>query len=114
MSVRSGPALLALALCALAFGPVFSTRSKDHPDPELGLAGLARLTALARPSGLPLVAIGGITADNAAEVGSICSCAAVIGDLLPSTSRPPGDTSCYRAATARADAIRRALLREQP
>lgn len=41
-------------------GGVFATTSKDNPDPPVGLAGLARLRALARTSGLPVGAIAGI------------------------------------------------------
>ncbi len=46
-----------LPLDYLGFGPVFSTRSKHNPDPEVGLAGLR---AACRESQLPVVAIGGL------------------------------------------------------
>jgi thiamine-phosphate pyrophosphorylase len=49
----------------LAVGPVFPTRSKENPDPVVGLDLVRRARALW--SG-PLVAIGGITAENAREV----------------------------------------------
>jgi thiamine-phosphate pyrophosphorylase len=49
----------------LALGPVFPTASKADPDPVVGLAGLATLRPLTRK---PLVAIGGIDADNVAAV----------------------------------------------
>src|SRR4029077_4556792 len=49
----------------IAVGPVFSTPSKDRPDPVVGLEGVRRARALARK---PLVAIGGITRENAASV----------------------------------------------
>ena len=42
----------------LAIGPVFSTLSKDRPDPVVGLEGVRRARQLTRK---PLVAIGGIT-----------------------------------------------------
>jgi thiamine-phosphate pyrophosphorylase len=65
----------------LAFGPVFQTVSKDRPDPTVGIAGLRAARAL---TGKPLVAIGGITRDNA------CTCwnagadsVAIIADLYP-------------------------------
>ena len=46
----------------IAFGPVFETNTKDNPDPVVGLSTLAKVRqALSRP----LVAIGGITPDNA-------------------------------------------------
>ncbi len=47
----------------LAIGPVFSTSSKDKPDPVVGLEGVRRARQLTRK---PLVAIGGITRQNAA------------------------------------------------
>jgi thiamine-phosphate pyrophosphorylase len=49
----------------LAVGPVFPTRTKANPDPVVGLDLVRRARDLW--SG-PLVAIGGITAANAAEV----------------------------------------------
>jgi len=65
----------------LAFGPVFPTVSKDRPDPTVGMAGLKAIRALTRK---PLVAIGGITRDNALtclEAGA--DSVAVIADLYP-------------------------------
>lgn len=52
----------------VAFGPVFPTRTKDDPDPTVGLARLAEAAAIAHARGMPLVAIGGIDAGTAAEV----------------------------------------------
>lgn len=52
----------------VAFGPVFATRTKDDPDPTVGLARLAEAAAITHARGLPLVAIGGIDAGTAAEV----------------------------------------------
>ena len=49
----------------LAIGPVFSTSSKEKPDPVVGLEGVRRARALTRK---PLVAIGGITLENARSV----------------------------------------------
>lgn len=65
----------------VAFGPVFQTASKEHPDPTVGVEGLRTVRTLTTK---PLVAIGGITRDNA----SICwnagaDSVAVIGDLFP-------------------------------
>jgi thiamine-phosphate pyrophosphorylase len=50
----------------VAFGPVFATRTKENPDPSVGLELLARARALLPPT-LPLVAIGGITRENARQ-----------------------------------------------
>ena len=64
----------------LAIGPVFSTSSKDKPDPVVGLEGVRRARSLTRK---PLVAIGGITRANAASVIEAgADSVAVISDLL--------------------------------
>ncbi len=65
----------------LALGPIFPTASKDNPDAVVGLEGLRRVReALPRT---PLVAIGGITLENAAEViAAGADSVAVISALL--------------------------------
>ena len=64
----------------LAIGPVFSTLSKDKPDPVVGLDGVRRARQQTRK---PLVAIGGITRANAASVIEAgADSVAVISDLL--------------------------------
>jgi thiamine-phosphate pyrophosphorylase len=64
----------------LAIGPVFSTSSKERPDPVVGLEGVRRARQLTRK---PLVAIGGITHRNAASVIEAgADSVAVISDLL--------------------------------
>jgi len=50
----------------LAIGPVFATNSKANPDPLVGLHGLRMVRDAV--GNLPLVAIGGINGENAAEV----------------------------------------------
>jgi thiamine-phosphate pyrophosphorylase len=65
----------------LALGPIFGTVSKVNPDPVVGLDGLRQWRPLTRR---PLVAIGGITRENAQlvlEAGA--DSVAVIGDLFP-------------------------------
>ncbi|HKO17642.1 MAG TPA: thiamine phosphate synthase [Acidobacteriaceae bacterium] len=49
----------------IAIGPVFATASKLNPGPVIGLEGVRRARAL---TSKPLVAIGGITRDNARTV----------------------------------------------
>ena len=64
----------------IAFGPVFTTQNKERPDPTVGLEGVR---AARKATGKPLVAIGGITVENARgviEAGA--DAVAVIGDLL--------------------------------
>jgi thiamine-phosphate pyrophosphorylase len=64
----------------LAIGPVFSTSSKDKPDPVVGLDGVRRARALTHK---PLVAIGGITRANVASVIEAgADSVAVISDLI--------------------------------
>lgn len=53
------------AVDVVAVGPVFPTRGKERPDPDVGLPFLA--AARARTA-KPLVAIGGIDAGNVARV----------------------------------------------
>jgi thiamine-phosphate pyrophosphorylase len=62
----------------LGFGPVFATATKANPDP---VRGLPLLAAAVRAAGsVPVVAIGGITADTAAAVAATgAAAAAVIG-----------------------------------
>jgi thiamine-phosphate pyrophosphorylase len=66
----------------VALGPIFATASKRNPDPAVGIEELRRC----RPSiEKPLVAIGGITLENAAEVlRAGADSVAVIAGLLPS------------------------------
>ena len=64
----------------VAVGPVFATHTKENPDPVVGLAGVA---AVRRLVSKPLVAIGGITRDNAASVlAAGADSLAVVRDLL--------------------------------
>src|SRR5690606_24030700 len=75
---------LAHAPAYVAYGPVFRTLSKRAPEPVVGLEGLA--AAARRVAGrCPLVAIGGISNDNAMSVARFAELGAVIGALLPSS-----------------------------
>jgi len=49
----------------IGFGPIFPTTTKEKPDTVVGVAGLREVRARVR---IPIVAIGGITPRNAAEV----------------------------------------------
>lgn len=65
----------------VALGPIFGTGNKENPDP---VVGLDRLAAWREQIPQPLVAIGGITRDNAISVFKAgADSVAVIGDLLP-------------------------------
>lgn len=54
----------------VAIGGVFATRSKHNPDAPVGLAGLRDITAVVRKRAprMPITAIAGIDASNAADV----------------------------------------------
>ena len=63
----------------LALGPIFATGSKVNPDPVVGLQNLRAWRPL---SARPLVAIGGITLDNARQViDAGADSVAIIGGL---------------------------------
>lgn len=66
----------------IAAGPVFPTSTKTNADPVIGLDGLREICSRASR---PVVAIGGITMENARDVFA-CGAAsvAVISDLLKS------------------------------
>ena len=64
----------------VAVGPVFATSTKVDAEPVVGLEGVRRARALTRK---PLVAIGGITRENARSViDAGADSVAVIGGLL--------------------------------
>jgi thiamine-phosphate pyrophosphorylase len=67
----------------VAFGPVFTTRTKQDPDPTVGLEQLRAVKNIAAE--VPLVAIGGITAANVQAVlqagaDSVAVIASVVGE----------------------------------
>ena len=64
----------------VAFGPIFSTRSKKNSGPVVGLEGLSQAR---RATTKPLVAIGGITLETVHEVFAAgADSVAVIRDLV--------------------------------
>jgi len=64
----------------ISIGPVFATASKENPDPVLGLEQVRTCRALTTK---PLVAIGGITLENAESVFAAgADTVAIIADLL--------------------------------
>lgn len=70
----------------IAIGPVFATATKADVEPVVGLDGVRCARSLTNK---PLVAIGGITAENAAEVIEAgADSVAVIGALLRSDATP--------------------------
>ena len=80
--------VLANTGCAdyVAVGPVFGTSSKADAEPAIGLEGVRRARALTKK---PIVAIGGITRENARSVMEAgADSVAVIGGLLVKGERP--------------------------
>ena len=72
----------------VALGPIFGTESKLNPDPAVGLEELRRCRALIEK---PLVAIGGITLENALDVLQAgADSVAVISGLLPESGSVRG------------------------
>ncbi len=67
----------------MAIGPVFGTGTKDTGYQAIGLETVRRASEAAARQGLPTVAIGGITLENAASViAAGAASVAVITDLL--------------------------------
>lgn len=72
----------------VAFGPVFDTRSKRDAEPVTGLEALRRVVARCSAAGRPVVAIGGITLENAARVrDSGATAGAAIASLVVDDAR---------------------------
>jgi len=70
----------ALPVDYIAIGPIFATRTKENPDPVVGVETVRTVRAHIRK---PLVAIGGITLETAPEVlAAGANAVAVIADLL--------------------------------
>lgn len=64
----------------VAIGPIFQTTTKEKPDPVVGVAAIAEVK---KSLSKPLVAIGGITLQNALSVMEAgADSVAVISDLL--------------------------------
>lgn len=73
----------------VAIGPVFDTSSKENPDPVVGLEGVRRVRA-AVGGAVRLVAIGGVTRENAPSVlAAGADSVAVIGALV--NTRDPAE-----------------------
>ncbi|MBC7798490.1 MAG: thiamine phosphate synthase [Pyrinomonadaceae bacterium] len=70
----------------IAFGPVFNTTTKENPDAVVGLETLKRIGEIIKnhdETKFPLIAIGGITGENAVEVLKAgADSVAIISDLL--------------------------------
>jgi len=64
----------------IGFGPIFSTSSKERPDPVQGIDGLRQVCSCVT---LPVVAIGGITATTIpAVLAAGADAVAMIGEIV--------------------------------
>jgi thiamine-phosphate pyrophosphorylase len=96
---QASEAAAALPVSYVAIGPVFATSSKENPDPPVGLEGVRRVRAAV--GDVPVVAIGGVTAESApAVIAAGADSVAVIGALLL-TSVPAEITRRTRDLLAR-------------
>jgi thiamine-phosphate pyrophosphorylase len=87
----------------IAVGPIFQTSSKANPDPVVGTELLRRVRALTEK---PIVAIGGITLERAADVlAAGADSVAVISDILK--AKDPAETA--REFIRRLDAAKPAV-----
>jgi thiamine-phosphate diphosphorylase len=85
-----------------SLGSVYATGSKPDAGAPIGVAGFARLAALA-PAGMPCVAIGGVTVERVPEVCAAGACGvAVISAVF-------GARDVERAARRLRDALDAAL-----
>jgi thiamine-phosphate pyrophosphorylase len=84
----------------LAFGPIFATTSKDKPDPIVGCEGLKKVRTLTKK---PLVAIGGITPENAGQVIEAGADSVAVIRAWLAVDDIPHRLEAYRRALARLD-----------
>ncbi len=100
-------ALRAGGLDYLAFGPIFPTQSKEDPDPAQGIHGLREVRHICP---LPLVAIGGISSANLAEVLQAGADAVAVIGAIANADDPHAATRdllrSTQAATARRSPLR--------
>ena len=90
----------------VAIGPVFGTATKATGYDAVGLERVRDAARAPRARRLPLVAIGGITLENAPSVlDAGATSVAVIGDLL--VDRRSGRRACARTCAALAPAYNR-------
>ena len=92
-------ALLSAGADYVTISPVFLTASKPGYGPALGLEGLSRIVAEA--SG-PVIALGGITAENAAEcIPAGARGVAVMGEIMRAADPRAATAAILRAMSGR-------------
>ena len=83
----------------LGVGPIFSTMTKADAAPALGLAGLRRIRAMTK---LPIVAIGGISAENGASVIAAGAEGLSVVSAIVAAADPTGEARRLREIVASA------------
>ncbi len=97
----TGQALAALEtdVTYVAIGPVFETGTKETGYAAVGVEAVRAVAGLARPRGIAVVAIGGITLERAADVlGAGATSVCVISDLLRGDPRARAELFLERLA----------------
>jgi thiamine-phosphate pyrophosphorylase len=80
-SIDQAVSAVKLPVDYIAIGPIFATSTKENPDAIIGLEGLRKVRDAV--GGFPLVAIGGIDADNIGSVFTAgANSAAIISAIL--------------------------------
>ena len=93
-SLSQAEAAIRLGIDYLAFGPVFSSGTKDDTAPEVGLDGLKAVRS--RIGEFPLVAIGGITVERGLDVLQAgANSVAVISTLLRNPHEIAAETARF-------------------
>jgi thiamine-phosphate pyrophosphorylase len=72
----------------VAYGPIFPTKTKDHPEPVVGLDGLRAAIEVAGDT--PVVAIGGLGGEHARDVASAGAAAMCSISWVNNSSDPRG------------------------
>jgi thiamine-phosphate pyrophosphorylase len=80
-------------------GPCFATSTKADAGAPLGAAGFARLAALA-PPGMPVLAIGGITAATAGSLAGVGAVGIAVTAAVFGASDPEAAARALRSAFA--------------
>jgi thiamine-phosphate pyrophosphorylase len=73
-------AAIKLPIDYIAFGPIFTTKTKENPDKTVGIEGLSKVKKAI--GYFPLVAIGGITIENSPEILKTADSVALISGIL--------------------------------
>jgi thiamine-phosphate pyrophosphorylase len=93
-SISQAIEAIKLPIDYIAIGPIFATSTKENPDDVVGIDKLKEVREAI--GDFPMVAIGGITLENAAEVLHFADSIAVIGAIL---KNPRGITAATQAFT---------------